>query len=89
MSLLSRLLGRGKEPAAEPEVYKDYRIFSEPMQESGGYRIAARIEKEISGELKCHQMIRADTCSSFEEASSLSLGKAKALIDEQGDALFG
>lgn len=91
MSLLSKLFGGGKPAAPEtpPETYEGFRIFPDPIKEGSQYRIAARIEKEIGGELKTHQLIRADTMGDRDAAASASLGKAKQLIDEQGDRLFG
>jgi hypothetical protein len=90
MSLLSRLLGGSPppKPQAEPEIYKDFRIFSEPAREGGRFRVSARIEKEIDGELKSHHMIRADIFESEETAHEMTLRKAKTLIDEQGSSLF-
>lgn len=89
MSILSKLFGGAGKPAPEPEIYKDFRIFPEPQSGGGGYRLAARIEKEIDGETKVHHMIRADQIQSADEAKLYSLRKAQQLIDEQGDALFG
>ena len=89
MSLLSRLFGSGAKPAKEPELYKDFRIFPEPQTTSGGFRIAARIEKEVGGETKIHQLLRADTVQSAEEAAAFSIRKAKQVIDEQGERIFG
>lgn len=54
----------------------------------GGFRVGARIEKDVDGETKTHHMIRADKCQSAEEAASTSLRKAKMLIDQQGDGIF-
>ena len=89
MSLLSKLFGGGSSKSrVEPELYNDYRIYPEPKSEQGGFRIGARIEKDIDGETKTHQMIRADKCQSAEEAASHSLLKAKMLIDQQGDLIF-
>ena len=94
MSLLSRLFGRGSSPDAtakpgpEPEAYKGFRIFIEPIREGGRYRIAARIEKDADGALKSHRLIRADTCEDADQAAELTLQKARQVIDEQGDALF-
>ena len=88
MSLFSKLFGGGK-PAKEPELYKEFRIFPDPQSGSGGYRLAARIEKEVGGETKTHQMIRADQIQDAEEAEAFSIRKAKQLIDEQGERLFG
>ena len=90
MSLLSKLFGGGSGKAAEvePEVYQGYRVFAEPMPEGGKFRLAARIEKDVDGEVKTHQLIRADLLDGHEEAVSVSLAKARQVIDEQGDALF-
>ena len=90
MSFLAKLFGGGGEKAdVEPEIYKDFRIVADPIQESGGYRIAARIEKEIDGEMKTHHLIRADVCTNPDEARTLSAAKAKQVIDQDGDRLFG
>lgn len=94
MSLLSRLLGRGSpsgapaKPDPEPETYKGFRIFIEPIREGGRYRIAGRIEKDTDGALKSHRLIRADTCDDADQAAELTLQKAKQVIDEQGDGVF-
>jgi hypothetical protein len=90
MSLLSRLFGGSSAPRPEqgPEIYKDFRILAEPINEAGKFRIAARIEREVGGEAKSHQMIRADTFDSADTAREMSAAKARQMIDEQGDALF-
>lgn len=90
MSLLSKLFGgkSGSDGASEPVVFQEFSIFAEPQRDGGGYRIAARIEKTIDGEVKTHQMIRADTCQSADEARELSVTKAKILIDQQGESIF-
>ena len=91
MSLFKRLFGGGGDPPAEAEPvdYQGYRIFPRPVPDAGGYRIAARIEKEIDGALKTHDLIRADVCSSLDEATALSVAKARQMIDQMGKALFG
>lgn len=89
MSLFSRLFGGGGKAAKEPELYKEFRIFPEPQQGAGGYRVAARIEKDLGGETKVHQLLRADTLQTLEEAEAFSIRKAKQVIDEQGERIFG
>jgi len=92
MSILSRLFGGGAKPEARAEVaetYKGCRITAAPEATEGGYRVVARIEKEIGGEVKPHHLMRADTLGSIEEAEAFSIRKAKQVIDEQGDAIFG
>ncbi|MGI3213058.1 HlyU family transcriptional regulator [Roseovarius tibetensis] len=91
MSILSRLFGGGSKPSARTEMsetYKGCRIVAAPQKAEGGHRVGARIEKEIGGEMKAHDLLRADTLSSYEEAETFSIRKAKQVIDEQGDALF-
>lgn len=90
MSWLSRILGGsgGVQADREPIEYKGFSIFPEPMADGGKYRIAAKIEKEVGGELKSHLLIRADTLDGYEAAVEASVGKAKQMIDEQGQRLF-
>ncbi len=93
MSLWSRLFGGKTDEdsagGAAAEDYKDFRIFPEPIREGQVYRVAARIEKTIDGVEKVHQLIRADTMASLDEAVAASVNKARQMIDEQGDRLFG
>ena len=87
MSLLKRLFG--SKPAEEvAETYNGFRIIAAPIPEGGKYRLAARIEKDVDGETKAHQVIRADTFDSLEQAQTVSVTKAKQVIDEQGKSLF-
>ena len=91
MSILSRLFGGGAKSEARAEVaesYKDCRIIAAPEAAPGGYRVGARIEKEIGGQVKLHHLLRADTLGSLEEAEAFSVRKAKQVIDERGDAIF-
>ena len=87
MSLFSKLFGGGEAPP-EPETYQGFSITPEPMRAGSEYRIAARIEKEVDGEMKTHHLIRADTISDFEAAKEASVNKAKAMIDQMGERLF-
>jgi hypothetical protein len=92
MSLFSKLFGGGREESAaeaKPVAHAGFRIFVEPISESGGYRVAARIEKTVGDEVLIHQMIRADTINDLDEARRTTLFKAKQLIDQQGDGIFG
>lgn len=91
MNLLSRLFG--KSPAApaattDPILYKSCRIYPQPVKGAGGYRVAARIEKDFGAQIKTHQLIRADTCTSLDEATETSVAKARQAIDQLGDAIF-
>ena len=89
MSILSRLFGGGSAPPPEPEEHDGFRIYPEPQSDAGGYRIAGRIEKDVGGETKVHRFVRADTLQSKEEAERFTILKAKQIIDEQGEGIFG
>ncbi len=94
MSLFSRLFGGGGKaqppaPTTPPEVYKEFEIFVEPQSENGQYRVCARIEKEVGGTRRSHRLLRADTMASLEDVRAMSLAKARQVIDEQGERLFG
>jgi len=90
MSLLSRLFGGKPKEATETfETYQEMRIYPTPMREGSHYRLAARIEKDVDGEIRTHDVIRADTFESHDQAASASIAKAKQVIDEQGNRLFG
>ena len=88
MPLFSKLFGSSTPKDAAPETHEGFRITPEPMKEAGGYRLAARIEKEIGGETRSHRMIRADVYSAEDEARAASVSKAKQMIDQMGDGLF-
>jgi len=89
MPFFSRLFGKSA-PANGPDPiqHKDCRIFPQPIKGAGGYRVAARIEKDFGAETKVHQLIRADTSPSLDEATATSITKAKISIDQLGDGLF-
>lgn len=92
MSLLSRLFGGGGGPAKPRhavETYKDFTITPDPMREGSRFRIRAHVAKDIGGETKSHTLIRADTLEDEQSAVTASVGKARQLIDEQGERLFG
>lgn len=88
MSLFSKLFGGGDTPAPEPETYEGFAIYPDPMPEGRQYRLQARIEKEVGGEVKSHTVIRADVFESRDAAEAAAIVKAKQVIDEQGDRLF-
>jgi hypothetical protein len=89
MSLLSRLFGGGSRPQPEPEQYKGFAITPVPIAEGGRFRVSARIDKEVGGQPRSHTLIRADVFESLEGATEASSRKARQMIDEQGDRLFG
>lgn len=77
--------GEAPEAPAAAEEYKGFRITPKPVRDGGQYRVAARIEKDG----RVHELIRADTMASLDEATAMSAGKARQVIDEQGERLFG
>ena len=86
MSILKKLFGGGTPPEPpKPETYQGFAITPNPNNEGGRYRIGALIEKDG----KTHQLIRADTLDDLDSAITASVNKAKQMIDEQGDRLFG
>lgn len=93
MSLLSALFGRraGSETAkvADPVEYKGFVIRAAPYKENGQYQTAGIIEREVDGVRKEHRFIRADAYASYEDAVNFTLGKARQMIDLQGERIFG
>ena len=88
MSLFSKLFGGGGSSGPEPVMHEGFAILAEPIKEGSGYRIAARIEKDVAGEMKVHRLVRADTLGGLDEASEASIAKAKRVIDELGERIF-
>ena len=89
MNFLTRLFGKTAPAAPEPILHKEFRIFPQPIKDGASFRIAARLEKDIGGVVKVHQLVRADTRSTLDEATGASIAKAKLAIDQLGDTLFG
>lgn len=87
MPFWSRLFGSRPDAPAGPqgEMYKDFLVTAAPIREGGQYRVAARIEKDG----RRHDLIRADTMVSQDEAAAISLAKARQIIDELGERIFG
>lgn len=91
MSFLKKLFGGGggSEGDSSTEEYNGYRISATPISEGNTYRVAATIEKDVNGETRQHKLIRADTVQGLEAAEAASIRKAKQVIDEQGERIFG
>ncbi|MFB9150732.1 HlyU family transcriptional regulator [Roseovarius ramblicola] len=94
MSILSKLFGGGggdakrDAPGFPAEDYNGYSITPAPQPEDGGWRVGARIERQVGGEVKVHHLLRADVLRDEGEAAAVSLRKAKQVIDEQGERIF-
>jgi hypothetical protein len=92
MSFLRKLFGLsgGSETAAGDAVeHEGYQIRPTPMPEGSQFRLAAVISKPFGAETREYRLIRADVFSSRDEAAEAAIRKAKLVIKEQGDRLFG
>ncbi|MEM1377406.1 MAG: HlyU family transcriptional regulator [Pseudomonadota bacterium] len=93
MGFLSKLFGGGGTakpdvPDKPDEVYKDVEIRAVPQSEGGQWRLGGRLTKTVNGEEITRTFLRADLMSSKEEAAVASIGKAKLIIDQNGDFLW-
>lgn len=90
MSFFKKLFGGGDaaKPDAKPEEYEGFKIFATPIREGTKWRVSARIEKEVAGAVKVHELIRADTLDGEDAAIEASIRKARQVIDEQGERVF-
>ena len=97
MSLLKRLFGIGGGGDAGPEEaatageqeYKGFLIRAVPFKADGQYQTCAVLSKEVGGQAREHRLIRADRFASLDDAVDVSFRKARQMIDEQGERLFG
>ena len=92
-SLLGKLFGAGEaKPAvaepAEAVEYNGFTITAAPLKEGGQFKTAGKISKEIDGEIKSAEFIRADNHADRDSAITHSNRKAQQIIDEQGEAMF-
>ena len=89
MSLLGRLFGgSSKDDGPKAIEYNGYRIYPAPTKESGGFRLAGRIEQGEGDALKVHNVIRADTIQGQDEAIEATILKCKQIIDQLGARMF-
>ena len=77
-----------KEATLEWESYRGFRIAAAPLSEGGQYRVGGKIEKGEGEEARHYSFVRADLIPNKEEADSISLMKAKLMVDQLGDSLF-
>jgi hypothetical protein len=88
-ALLTRLFGGGSQALLEEWIpYNGYRICPTPYRRRGQFQTCGVIEKEVGGETKQHRFVRAETHAS-REGADFAIAKARQLIDEQGERLFG
>ena len=93
MSFFTRLFGGGgaaeaAKPAAETD-HKGFAIVATPQPEGGQYRLHGTITKIIDDETKTHTLIRADIFPDADQCAQVTIRKAKQVIDEQGEQIFG
>jgi hypothetical protein len=92
-SLWQRLAaGRGAAPddaAFETVDYEGYRIRPAPYPAGAGYQTAGVIEKDFPEGVKEHRFVRAETHPNRDDAVAFSIAKARQIIDQQGDRIFG
>jgi hypothetical protein len=94
MSFWKKLFGGGggeaaEDTAGEPVEHNGFIIRATPFTEGGQYQTCGVISKEIGGEVKEHRFIRADRFAAKQDAIDVTLRKARQVIDEQGDKIFG
>ncbi len=94
MSFFKKLFGGGDAAPKAPEAgateeYKGFLIRAKLMQVGSEYQLAGTITKDVNGEQKTHEFVRADRFSSREDVQSFALAKGRQIIDEQGIGLFG
>ena len=92
LGFLKKALGGGagsREPEpANPVEHEGFTIVATPRRAGGGWSTEGHIRKLVDGEAKEVHFIRADTSPSRDAAIALSVGKARKIIDEQGERVF-
>ena len=74
--------------ASAPVEYNGFSIRAAPYKAEGQYQTAGVITKDVGGVTKEHKFIRADRHASYDDAVEFSLGKARQIVDQQGDRMF-
>ena len=95
LSGIKRLFSAPADAPAKAEdtiEYKGFYITPAPMSDGGQYRVAATITKP-NGESdeeapRTHNFIRSDLMPNRDECISITINKAKMMIDQQGDNIF-
>ena len=80
--------GGSEVPAAGAE-HKGFRIRTTPYATMGGWQTAGVIEKASDSGVREHRFVRAETHPSREDAAAFTIAKARQIIDEQGERVFG
>lgn len=88
-NLFSRWFGGASEPkVTATEDYHGFRLEALPRPDANGWRVAGRVVTMVDGERRECPFVRADTYPAQEDATEVSLRKARQLVDEQGERLF-
>jgi hypothetical protein len=85
----SRDSGAPDEPEQPATEYNGYRIRPAPYPSRGQFQTAGIIEKDFGDGPKEYRFVRAETHPSRADAATFAISKAKQIIDEQGDGVFG
>lgn len=92
MSFLSALFGgrdaAKAEKSSEPVEYKGFIIRAAPFKSDGQFQTAGVIERDVGGVRQEHRFIRADAFATYDDAVTFTVGKARQMIDLQGERLF-
>jgi len=93
-SLVRSLFGRkdtGTESAAAEAAteHEGFLIRPAPRRQSSGWLTAGSITKQFPDGVKEYSFVRADVFADRDAAVSFSISKAKQIIAEQGDRMFG
>jgi hypothetical protein len=87
-AFLSRLFGGGERPAEtapaapEPVRHQDMTITAQPQAEGSQWRVAGIIARDFGGVTQTRKFIRADLCTSHEEAVEMTVRKGRQIIDQ-------
>ena len=92
LGILKSLFGGGaggrESGSADPVEYEGFMIVAAPRRAGGGWSTEGHIRKVVDGETKEVRFIRADTSPSRDAAVTLSVSKARKIIDERGEQVF-
>ncbi len=93
MSFLKKLFGGGKTQAPEApgpsETHDGFTIVATPYEANGRWQLCGIISREQNGVLQEHRFVRADNFGSRGEAEEMTLFKARQIIDQMGERIFG
>lgn len=78
----------GDAASAEAVEYKGYAIRPDCRKQGAQWLTAGVISKTFDDGVKEHRFIRADVHASKDDAEACAVGKAKRIIEEQGDRMF-